>query len=216
MITRLFTCAIAALALASCSSSTEITGIQQARETFLPGDFQPPARFTALFNEPRPILDVEFIELGVAGKLIVEQQDGDFVRYLSADLGGIVLQNGMLHSMFGFGEPLSAADLSAPLALVLAGRNGIADRFHTYTDGEGQAVSRTYRCSVEVKNQSDVAYPTRTVQALLITEDCQSLNQTFQNTYWVNQSTREIIQSRQWAGPTIGSLVTRVTPVALQ
>lgn len=206
-----FTLAIAAFALAGCSSNSEGSGLDLVRNLVAPEAYVPPPRFTSLFNEPRPVLDIEFIDLGVAGKLILEQQDGAYARYLSADLGGIVLQNGMLHSIYGFGEPLVGADLSQPLALVLSGRAGQADRFHTYVDGEDRAVSRTYRCEIAVQGARTVDLTTGPVATTLMSETCQSLTNSFENLYWVDRNRREVIQSRQWVGDNVGSMVTRVT-----
>lgn len=200
-----------AFVLTACSSDTEQSNLESITSYFSPDEFAPPPRFASLFSEPRPILDIEFVDLGVAGKLILEQQDGPYARYLSADLGGIVLQSGMLHSIYGFGEPLVGADLSQPLALVLAGRAGQADRFHTYIDGEDRAVRRTYRCEIDVQGASSVELTTGSVMATLMSETCQSLTGSFENLYWVDRRRREIIQSRQRVGENVGSMVTRVT-----
>lgn len=200
-----------AMLMSSCSSDPERSNLGAATSYFAPDEYSPPLRFTALLNEPRTVLDIEFIDLGVAGKLILEQQDGDYARYLSADLGGIVLQNGMLHSIYGFGEPLVGAELSQPLALVLVGRTGTADRFHTYLDGEDRAVRRTYRCEIGVRETQDVELATGKVSTLLMSEACESLTNSFENLYWVDLMSLEIIQSRQWVGDNIGAMVTRVT-----
>jgi hypothetical protein len=205
------TALLAPLALWGCTTQTETLNVDFVRNYFSPETFEPSPRFSSLFAEPRPVLDLEFIDLGVTGKLILEQKDGPFSRYLSADLGTIVLQNGLLHSLYGFGEPLAGSDLSEPLSLVLAARSGTADRFHTYVDGEDRATSRTFRCEIAFRSQDDVAYPTQTVKTTVMSETCQSLDQSFENLYWVDQSRGEVIQSRQWVGPNVGSVVTRVT-----
>jgi hypothetical protein len=212
MISRYLLPLVCAALLSGClGNEPEDTSLSAASNFFNPEAFVPPPRFTNLFAEPRPILDIEFVDLGVAGKLILEQQDGPYSRYLSSDLGGIVLQRGMLHSLFGFGEPLAAANLSGPLPLILGGNEGSADRFHTYLNGENRAVSRTYRCSIAVVGPREVILETGTVQTTLMSEDCQSLNQSFQNLYWVERGRGEVIQSKQWAGDNVGSIVTRVT-----
>lgn len=202
---------VAALLLSGCGSNTERGGFDLARSYFSTEDYTPPPRFTALFNTPRPVLDIELIDLGVAGKLILEQQDGDYARYLGADLGGIILQNGMLHSIYGFGEPMAGSELSQPRALLLAGRAGKADRFHTYVSGEDRVISRTYRCDIAVQGARDVELTTGTVATTLMSESCKSPTNAFENLYWVDRRRGEIIQSRQWVGENIGSMVTRVT-----
>lgn len=210
--TRSWTMAIASVfCLTACSSDREQLSFALASSYFSSGEFVAPPRFTNLFAQPRPVLDIEFIDLGVAGKLILEQQDGPYARYLSADLGGIVLQRGLLHSLYGFGEPLVGADLSQPLSLILAGRGGVADRFHTYIDGEDRAQRRTYRCEISDAGPREVVLEIGTVQTTLMSEQCVNLDQSFENLYWVDRSQDEIIQSRQWVGENVGSLVTRVT-----
>lgn len=202
---------VLAMVLVGCGSETEKTSLELARNYFAPDEYTPPPRFTSLFDEPRPALDIEFVDLGVAGKLILEQQDGVFARYLSADLGGIVLENGMLHSVYGFGEPLVGAELSQSLKLVLNTRTGWADRFHTYVDGEDRAVRRTFHCEVGEVGARDVVLSTGVVTTTLMSENCQSLTASFENLYWVDQRRGEVIQSRQWVGENVGSMVTRVT-----
>lgn len=212
MIHRIALILSSAMLLAGClNNEPEDTSLAAAVSYFSSEPFTPPPRFTRLFEEPRPILDIEFVDLGVAGKLILEQQNGPHARYLSADLGGIVLERGMLHSIFGFGEPLAGAELSQSLQLVLGVREGYSDRFHTYVNGENRTVSRTYRCSVSVVGARDVVLETGTVKTTLMSENCQSLNQSFENLYWVDLRRGEVIQSKQWAGENVGSIVTRVT-----
>lgn len=130
---------------------------------------------------------------------------------MSADLGSIILQRGLIHSMYSFGEPLAGADLSQPSASVLAGEVGVADRSHTYVDGEDRAISRTYRWEIAVQGSHDVVLETGTVQTTLMSEKCQSLDLSFENLYWVDRARGEVIQSRQWVGERDGSIVTRVT-----
>ena len=195
-----------------CSSDgNKSSAVALASNYLAPGEFVPDPRFAQLFDRPRPVLDIEFVDLGVAGKLVLEQQDGGYSRYLSADLGGIVLQNGILHSMFGFGEPLAGAELSEPLRLILAGQSGQTDRFHTYTDGENRAVTRTFRCQIMAQGNRDVALENRQVVTRLLTESCHGLNQSFENIYFVDLAEGEVIQSRQWVGENVGYIATRVT-----
>lgn len=205
-----FMLTVVSFCLGGCSSDAERSTLDAATSYFVSGEYVPASRFTALFNGPRPTLEIEFVDLHVAGKLILEQQNGDYARYLSADLGGIVLQNGMLHSIYGFGEPLVGAELSQSLALVLTGQSGQADRFHTYLNGEDQAVRRTFRCEIDVQGSRDVDLLTKRVGTLLMSETCQSLNNSFENLYWVDLRRREIIQSRQWVGENVGAMVTQV------
>lgn len=202
---------LATFLIQACSTDTEQSSVARASNYFSPGELVPPPRFVGLFNRPRPVLEIELVDLGVSGKLILEQQDGPYARYLSADLGSIILQRGLIHSIYSFGESLVGADLSQPLALVLATQAGVADRIHTYLDGEDRAISRNYRCDIAVQGVRDVDLETGTVQTTLMSETCQNLDQSFENLYWVDRRRGEVIQSRQWVGESVGSLITRVT-----
>lgn len=200
------------VACVGCSSDGNKSSVfAMTSSYFAPREFAPELRFAQLFDQARPVLDIEFVDLGVAGKLVLEQQDGQYSRYLSADLGGIVLQNGVVHSMFGFGEPLAGAELSEPLRLILAGQSGQADRFHTYIDGENRAVTRTFYCQITALGSRDVVLENRQVVTKLLTESCQGLNQSFENIYFVDILGGEVVQSRQWVGENVGSIATRVT-----
>ncbi|MBB5723910.1 hypothetical protein FHS72_003557 [Loktanella ponticola] len=200
-----------ATSLAACSTDKEQSSFGLASSYFSQQQFAPSPRFNSLFAEQRSVLDIEFIDLGVTGKLILEQQDGAFARYLSADLGGVVLQRGILHSVYGFGEPLAGAELSQSLSLIIAGRSGVANRFHTYVDGEDRAQTRTYLCEIAPVGPRDVMLEAETVQTTLMSERCSSLEHSFDNLYWVDTLRGEAIQSRQWVGENVGSMVIRVT-----
>lgn len=173
-------------------------------------DFSP--RFIELIKAEAPTLQIGFIDRDASGSLLLERQDGTFAYWLSPDGGHIVLQNGMLHSVRGFGEGLLASDLSKPLALVRNLKSGWSDRFHTYLDGNDFAVTRTYRCRIENRGvrEIDLLGTPRITQ--LMREECRSLDQEFLNLYWVDPSSRDIVLSRQWVGPVVGSISTRIVP----
>ena len=116
----------------------------------------------------------------------------------------------MIHSTRGLGEGLLASELSQPLARIASLEPGPSYRFHTYLTGNDETVTRTYRC--EFLRVRDIAVPvsgTR-IQTVLLRESCNSLDQFFENLYWVDPDNRQIVQSRQWAGPFIEAISTRI------
>lgn len=167
-------------------------------------------RFVALQRTGAPILQVGFVRRQEGGSVLLERRLGAFDYWLSPDGAQIILQGGMLHGTRGLGEGLLASELSQPLAHVRGLQPGYSDRFHTYLDGNDKAVSRTYRCLFSSGGPADVAIPGKVVQTTVMYENCKSLTEEFTNIYWVSPSSRRIIQSRQWAGPFIGALSTRV------
>lgn len=201
---------IVCAALAGCSSSNEGFSTSELVDRLrgIRPDLNP--RFEAQLRASAPSLQVGFAELETSANLLLERRDGDFEYWISFDGKHIVLQSGMLHGTRGFGEGLLASELSEPLALIGARRGGFADRFHTYLDGNDRAITRTYRCLIEVEGRRDVTLLDGTVSAVFMTESCRSLDQSFRNFYWISPASGEILQSRQWAGPEIGLVSTRV------
>ncbi|MEL6914689.1 MAG: YjbF family lipoprotein [Pseudomonadota bacterium] len=172
-------------------------------------EFDP--RFIALLRAEAPALQVGFPDGGTGGTLLLERRDGAFDYWLSPDGVQIVLEAGMLHGTRGLGDGLLASETRAARALVRGARAGVADRFHTYLDGEDFAVTRTFRCVIAPLGPDEVEIPgTGPVATILVREVCASLDEGFENLYWVVPSTGDIVVSRQWAGAETGALSTRV------
>lgn len=169
-------------------------------------------RFIALLKAEAPALQVAFVDQERTGTVLLEDATGDFHYWLSADGAQLILQSGMLHGTRGLGEGLLASDISEPLALIRGLRAGVSDRFHTYLDGNDRAVTRTYRCVIVDEGAQKIGLGTTQVAVRLMRETCQSLDQNFINLYWVSPTQREIILSRQWAGPFIGAITMRIVP----
>jgi hypothetical protein len=213
MILRLSLALSMLLALLACGTSgDEDSAFGQSIATFTRNDADFVPRFVTLLEKEVPSIQVGFIERDIFGSLLLEHQKGDFDYWLSVDGAQIILKNGMLHSMRGFGEGLLASDLSEPMALVRGLRSGWSDRFHTYLDGNDFAVTRTYRCRMENDGQQSIDFYGTSRNVILMRENCRSLDQEFTNLYWLDPSSRTIVLSRQWAGPYVGDISTRIVP----
>ncbi|MEP1201245.1 YjbF family lipoprotein [Tateyamaria sp.] len=167
-------------------------------------------RFAALTAANAPVLQIGFVRRGEGSSIRLERRDGDFEYWLSPDGAQIILQKGVLHGTRGLGEGLLAAELSEPIQHIKNLEPGFSDRFHTYLNGNDQAMTRTFRCNFEVGDAVDVEVVGGIVSTRQVLENCRSLDQEFDNIYWVDPSTREIVQSRQWAGPFTGAISTRI------
>ena len=102
---------------------------------------------------------IAVIETEEAGELRLEQRDGPYEYWLSSDGVQLVLQDGMLHGTRGFGQGLLASDLSEPLARLQSLQEGPSDRFHTYLNGNDEAVTRTYRCEFRQTRSITISVP---------------------------------------------------------
>jgi len=101
------------------------------------------------------------------------------------------------------------AEISENRALVFSGRNGWADRIHTYLGGDDRTTFRTYRCAIANQGSDEVALLRGTITTRRMAEACRNAEHNFVNLYWIDESRGEIVQSRQWAGPNLGAVSTR-------
>ncbi|WP_299734076.1 YjbF family lipoprotein [uncultured Tateyamaria sp.] len=214
--TRGATFAVMILALlAACGTAVdEESGLGQSINAIAArtGEVQFVPRFAVLVEQGAPRLQVAFVEKDLSADILLERSVGAFDYWLSADGTQIIMQDGMLHSTRGIGEGLLASDLSEPLARVRGLSPGTSDRFHTYLDGNDRAVSRTYRCVIVDRGPREIDLFGTPTATRLMRESCRSLDQEFVNLYWVAPSSRDIILSRQWSGPVIGAISTRIVP----
>lgn len=171
---------------------------------------QTEARFAALQKAAAPRLQVALIDREVASDILLEQRTGAFEYWLTSDGVHLILQDGMLQGTRGLGDGLLASDLSEPLARVRGLQEGPSDRFHTYLNGEDQTVTRTYRCDIRRTRDITIEVTGGSVATVLMREDCNSIDQQFENLYWVDPRNGRIVQSRQWVGPFTGNLSTRI------
>ena len=126
---------------------------------------------------------------------------------------GITLatQDGFLIATRGLGGDMLGSDIRDAMAVVLGGGSGRVTRFHTFLDGENNAVRRAYVCDIRQSGPSEVQLNQQAVPTRLITEDCASQDQQFVNLYWQDRR-GQIIQSQQWAGEFTGGLTFRIVP----
>ena len=98
------------------------------------------------------------------------RQAEDETLWVGADGSGFTFKDGILVATRGVGADLMSSDVSQLRELLQAGRSGIAERFHSVLDGQGQVVLKSYVCTVTVRGETGQ-------------EDCSGLNETFINTY---------------------------------
>lgn len=183
----------------------ETLGLRE-REEFSP-------RYLSLIKSKAPVLQIGFPNARIGGgALLLESRANGFEYWLSPEGAQVVLQNGVLHGLRGFGEGLLASELSNPIKHIRNLRSGVSDRFHTYLDGNDQATTRTYRCVFEHRSAHVIKVHKKLLSAELMIERCKNTSQSFENLYWIDPKSRRIVLSRQWAGPVLGALSTRVVP----
>lgn len=168
-----------------------------------------------------PPSSARYIALEQAGaramQAVVEDRDQRDLLYYSHMLNGVAvwygrdgvqigLRDGIMVMTRGIGGDLMAADARQSLALLRAGRNGTAQRFHSYLTGNDQIETRSYVC--DITRIQDFALPIGdvTLPTWYMKESCRGSDLIFENYYWIERRNGEIRQSRQLANPFSGRI----------
>lgn len=167
------------------------------------------APFQALLATPAPAIVVSVEQRDAATGFLRQSQRDDIETWISPDNVALYLQQGFVVGTRGLGRDLMAADVSQPAALVLGRRNGQVQRFMSFLDGNDQVILRSYICDIQSRGGREIDLGTGLVPTELMQERCSNPDQEFQNLYWVETRTGQIVQSRQWAGDFSGPLAIR-------
>ena len=130
---------------------------------------------------------------------------------IGADGSQIMIDHGLLVGTRGFGNDLLASEVSQSAALIHNLGTGVTTRLMTLIDGDDQAVTHAFKCSIAPGGLDPVTIGTTPVAARTVTEECNGVLGHFYNYYWVVPASGEIIQSSQWASPLTGKISLRVT-----
>ena len=129
----------------------------------------------------------------------------------SADGVSVTTRADLLQATRGLGADMLASDTTQSATRLRINQPGIAQRFHTFLNGEDQAVTRAYVCEITTRGPRQIDVGRGSEPARLMAEDCASLTETFTNLYWIAPG-GAVLQSRQWAGPFTGPLAIRRIP----
>jgi len=146
---------------------------------------------------------------GQTAPLLRKTQIGDKSTWTTIDNVTLTLQDGVLVASRGLGRDLMSADVSQTVQRLQSGSTGMVKRFHSYLNGEGQVVIRSYVCEVGTRGPRDITISGTPRSTRLMQEKCNGAEDSFQNLYWLDRRSGKILQSRQWVGPEIGMLSLR-------
>lgn len=179
------------LALAACDAPVPDPAVQAALQS----------------GAPALLISIETREDALAPFAALTTRDGR-TTWRSADGVGVTTQNGLLQATRGLGADMLASDTSQSAALLSTNQPGIAERFHTFLNGDDQAITRAYICEITSRGPRRIDVGRGPEPARLMAEDCASLTDAFTNLYWI-APTGAVLQSRQWAGAFTGPLALR-------
>ena len=174
-------------------------------------DAGPFPRFSPLLRQPQPYaLQATLVRTQLRGGFLLESRQGPIESWLGSDGVGLIFDRGLLHGTRGIGAGLLASDVTESANLVLSGQSGVADRIHTRLDGNDRAVLHAYRCNIRFEEQTTLQLDNGPAPVRKMVENCKSLDEAFQNVYWVDTRSNLIVRSRQWTGDEFGDMDIRV------
>ncbi|SMX44740.1 YjbF family lipoprotein [Actibacterium lipolyticum] len=156
----------------------------------------------------QPIIVASIEAENRAGLLVREVQRGRESTYISEGGVSISFRSGVLVATRGMGGDLMGADVATLERYLRTGGAGAASRSHAYLDGDEQIQKHQFSCQVASRGSRQIAIDEKSYATKLIEEKCSGSGFAFENLYWLDRR-GEILQSRQWMGPALGSLAFR-------
>ncbi|WP_247743184.1 YjbF family lipoprotein [Phaeobacter italicus] len=168
------------------------------------------AHVTALAQSGQPQLQVSIPKSSRGGLMVRETQRNGLTTWLSADGASLQTRNGLLQATRGLGAGLMAVDDAQSARLIHARETGQALRFHSFLSGNNTIQTRSYHCEITERGVRELTIGDETVTTRLMAETCANGEQRFLNLYWLDDATHQLVQSRQWSGPYLGNITTRL------
>lgn len=194
---------------AACSPKDGFEGKQKgifSRQSDIP---EVSVEFRKLAQLGAPALFASIRDRNQLATFMRRTRRNDVESWISASNVSLDFKSGLLIGSRGLGGDLMSADVTQPIAMILAGQEGFSKRFHSYLNGEDQIVTRSYVCEIKSRGARDVDLGKAIVSTRLIQEKCRNGSQSFQNLYWVDLRRQSIAQSRQWLSDDVGGIALR-------
>lgn len=205
------------LALSACSSEDDKNAL--IRQAFNPAHFvEADPTFLALAQKgaPAQVLSIERREQAYTVILRQTVNHRGEESWISGEGLSVGMKDGMILSTRGFGGDLMAADPSRIVPFLRAGRDGISELFLTHLTANDETELLAFRCRISNLGPEDVDLGGRVAKTRLMKAECRNGTDAFENLYWVDQRSSEVVQSRQWISAYLGTLATRVIPGGVQ
>lgn len=174
--------------------------------------FHPRANQLALVRPIPRRLEVSFPTRDLSGVVLLETTRNGVETWLTADGATITLEQGFLTSAKGFGSGLTASDVRESQALLFSASGGVAERFHSFLNGNDEIELHAYKCEVVPVGREQIFLLGEPISTLKVEERCFGIATEFTNTYWTRNTSPRIVQSSQWTGDFLGNLFMKVVP----
>lgn len=196
------------LVLAGCGDARDDFEILKGTLSRMVAGLHPRAEVVAGGDAPR--LQASFPKYGSGGLMLLEERRDGVETWISADGATVSTRDGFLEATYGFGSGLLASDIRQSRALIFAGHDGVAERFHSFLNGNDKVELRAYFCAVTHQPREDIEIAGQAQPSRKVEETCYGMGHTFTNTYWLDPYEVRILQSSQWTGDFLGNIDMKV------
>lgn len=209
---KILRAALAGLLLVSCGDARDDFDLFLSAVQPNAPRFHPRANALAARRPIPPRLEVGFPSRDRSGVMLLEVERNGVQTWLTADGATITLEQGFLTTTKGFGAGLAGSDIRQSADLILGGGDGRVERFHSFLNGNDEIELHAYICQITALGPEEVLLHGARVATEKRQEQCFGVAESFTNTYWVQDSTRRIVQSSQWTGAFLGNMIIKVVP----
>lgn len=206
---------LALLVISGCSSNADVSSLYKSVQPFSQSALQQNPDFIAARENGSPLFTAGIESNPGTSALFVRQSRSavsGVETWIGIDGAQIMLDRGVLIGTRGFGADIMASKVDESQALITSLGSGYATRLMTLLDGENHAITRAFKCQISPGPIQTVSQGLKDVVAQTVIESCRNGEIAFSNFYWLVPSTREIIQSSQWAGELTEKISIRKTP----
>lgn len=126
-----------------------------------------------------------------------------WASYGSSDRRSATTRNGVLTATRGLGNDLMSSRIEPLLDVVSRREDGVATIQQRYLDGENKIVTLKSDCKITRGETETLAGANGSIAVVRMTAECWQSDRGVVNSYLVDQN-GTILQSRHWAGPTMG------------
>ena len=210
----------ALLGLAGCSGgpdtsnsqaaqvSTYVSILRASRATPSPLPTLTPALIDSLTV---PSLEVMVEDSGLTAFLVPLSDRPDGVRiWRSADDAQVVLRGGVLIATRGLGNDPGSAEVGAAVKAVQV-QLPVSGPHELFVKTGDNGIDRiALRCESRTLGPKTIEIVQRPFAVVHLQSNCTGAGEVITNDYWVDRRDSAVLQSRQWAGPEIGYVRTRL------
>lgn len=161
----------------------------------------------------KPVILATVPRLGLRNIAIKVARNGQHRTFLAADKSSYTLSGGMLTATRGLPVDLIAQSLSRPTSEIFYAQTYPVtyERSQRHLNGEGKLASQTFACAIAPADQDTtlVLFETE-FRVREFTELCKNKTRAFQNSYWLDQSQKLIVQSYQSVSKVVGHVILQV------